>query len=411
MKLGNWLTLSLVSALIAPVITHAQRADTMATTVVTDGVTHARFVRNDGPWIVNVVRVDLRSPSLQLRHVRANESVFSRERVSDMVRRRERAGDSVFVAINADFFDLSSGANENNQMIDGEWWRGLPVTDSPFDTFDNIHSQFALDSRQRPMLERFSFGGSVIARGRSARIRALNSPAPADSGYGAIHLFTDRFGTVTPSWATRDRVELPLRRAGQRGDTILYLSDARALNAASAGTAIPFRGAVLAGYGNSVADVAALASSDTLLIVMTPDPFPAPGGTRAPLALIVGGWPRIIRDGVNIALRSDIEEGTIERNAGMRHPRSAIGFSRDSTTLFLMTVDGRSSASIGMTIVELADLMLELGVYQALNFDGGGSTTLVISGRIANSPADAGAERPVGNAILVTRRGRESPDP
>jgi len=155
-----------------PLAAIAQRADTIATVQIDSAISHTRFVRNGGPWIVNVLRVNLRAPSVQIRHVRANESVFSRERVSDMVRRREMAGDTVLAAINADFFDLTSGANENNQLIDGEWWRGLTVTDSPFDTFDNVHAQFALDSLRRPLLDRFVFRGTVIADGRSAPLAA-----------------------------------------------------------------------------------------------------------------------------------------------------------------------------------------------------------------------------------------------
>jgi exopolysaccharide biosynthesis protein len=60
-----------------------------------------------------------------------------------------------------------------------------------------------------------------------------------------------------------------------------------------------------------------------------------------------------------------------------------------------------------MTIVELADIMLEFGAWDALNFDGGGSTTMVVDGRVVNSPADAAGERAVGNALLVTRKIRE----
>jgi exopolysaccharide biosynthesis protein len=96
-------------------------------------------------------------------------------------------------------------------------------------------------------------------------------------------------------------------------------------------------------------------------------------------------------------------EGTISRNAETRHPRTAVGFSRDSTTLLLVVVDGRSSASVGMTLGELADLMRRLGAWQALNFDGGGSTTMVIGGAVVNVPSDATGEREVGNALLVVR--------
>ncbi|MFN9310424.1 phosphodiester glycosidase family protein, partial [Gemmatimonas sp.] len=97
-------------------------------------------------------------------------------------------------------------------------------------------------------------------------------------------------------------------------------------------------------------------------------------------------------------------EGTISRNAEARHPRSAVGLSRDGRTMWLLAVDGRSESSVGMTLVELADAMRALGAWDALNFDGGGSTSLVIDGRLVNSPSDPTGERAVGNALLVLQR-------
>ena len=141
-----------------------------------------------------------------------------------------------------------------------------------------------------------------------------------------------------------------------------------------------------------------MADGDTVKILLTTLPR-VPRG-RAP-AMIVGGWPRILRDGENIAGDAATLEGTLSRNAESRHPRTAIGFSRDSSTLLLLTVDGRSENSGGMTLVELANVMRELGAWQAMNFDGGGSTTMVVEGRVVNHPSDKEGERAVGNAVLV----------
>jgi exopolysaccharide biosynthesis protein len=120
--------------------------------------------------------------------------------------------------------------------------------------------------------------------------------------------------------------------------------------------------------------------------------------------MLIGGWPRILRDGKNVAVDAATLEGTISGNAEMRHPRTAVGFSRDSATLFLLTVDGRSENSGGMTLDELARTMRRLGAWQAMNFDGGGSTTMVIEGAVANVPSDSTGERAVGNALLVVRK-------
>ena len=159
----------------------------------------------------------------------------------------------------------------------------------------------------------------------------------------------------------------------------------------------------LAGYGARGDVIAALAEGDTVRVVLRARTL----GTvvRSP-SLLIGGWPRIIRGGVNVGANSASDEATISRNAEVRHPRSAVGFSRDSSTLFLVTVDGRQASSVGMTVAELGDLMRAEGAWDALNFDGGGSTTLVVQGRISNSPSDPTGEREVANAILIVRRAR-----
>jgi exopolysaccharide biosynthesis protein len=142
---------------------------------------------------------------------------------------------------------------------------------------------------------------------------------------------------------------------------------------------------------------------DTVRVLLTT--LPRLRGGLTPRA-IVGGWPRILQDGVNVAADAATQEGTISRNAEARHPRTAIGFSRDGKRLWLYVVDGRSTASVGMTLVELADAMRQLGAWQAMNFDGGGSTAMVINGAVMNTPSDPTGEREVGNAVLVVKKRR-----
>jgi len=57
-----------------------------------------------------------------------------------------------------------------------------------------------------------------------------------------------------------------------------------------------------------------------------------------------------------------------------------------------------------MTLAELASLLIELGAVEAVNMDGGGSTAMVIRGRVVNSPSDLSGERAVGDALLVFLR-------
>jgi exopolysaccharide biosynthesis protein len=122
---------------------------------------------------------------------------------------------------------------------------------------------------------------------------------------------------------------------------------------------------------------------------------------KSKVRTIVGGWPRIVMNGRSVAEYAGIVEGTFPRFEG-RNPRSAVGFSRDSSTLYLVVVDGRRPATdAGMTLAELARVMLQLGAHDAMNFDGGGSTTMVVEGRVVNRPSDQTGERAVGSGLLV----------
>lgn len=91
------------------------------------------------------------------------------------------------------------------------------------------------------------------------------------------------------------------------------------------------------------------------------------------------------------------------------HPRSAAGFDRDGWTMWLVVVDGRQKGySEGMALVELATLMKELGCWNAVNLDGGGSSIMLLAAdgkslQIMNRPSEAGT-RPIPVMLAVRRR-------
>jgi hypothetical protein len=394
-------TASVALATLSAIPAHAQGAqgDTTARRELAPGVTFVQFIGPRIPLEAYLVRVDLRRPGLELRVLRARDQLRGREQVTDMVARARGAGADVLAAVNGDFFELKSGENENNQVIGGEWWKGLKVTDSPYDTYDNVHVQFGVDADSHLLMDRFLFDGRAIARGIATPIITLNFN-PSGNPEGTA-LYTSRFGGTTPRDTTRQTVEAPLVAAGRRGDTLLYLR--RGPVSTNAGSEIPVNGAVLAAYGpgSRSAEVRAMAEGDTVKLLLSTVPKPLHGMSPS---LLVGGWPRIVRDGVNVAGEAPTVEGTISRNAEARHPRTAIGFSRDSSTLFVLAVDGRSARSAGLTLIELANLMRELGAWNAMNLDGGGSTTMVVGGTVVNAPTDAAGEREVGNALAIVRK-------
>jgi exopolysaccharide biosynthesis protein len=83
-----------------------------------------------------------------------------------------------------------------------------------------------------------------------------------------------------------------------------------------------------------------------------------------------------------------------------RNPRTFAGIDRAGRTL-LVTVDGRSVDELGLSIPETADVARSLGMVDALNLDGGGSTAMVVAGVLVSRPSDTSGERPVGDAVLV----------
>jgi hypothetical protein len=87
-----------------------------------------------------------------------------------------------------------------------------------------------------------------------------------------------------------------------------------------------------------------------------------------------------------------------------RHPRTVIGTAGDGR-IWLITVDGRKpEVSLGMSFAELQGLIRRVGLVDALNLDGGGSTTMVVQGTVMNHPSDATGVRKVSDAIVVTPR-------
>jgi exopolysaccharide biosynthesis protein len=139
--------------------------------------------------------------------------------------------------------------------------------------------------------------------------------------------------------------------------------------------------------------------------------FRIAGKTLAPFHPMeaVGGRPAIVRDSAILAAVDTMGQASF--NAG-RNPRTAAGFARNGTRLLLVVVDGRQAPySDGMSLRELANLMLSLGARDAINLDGGGSSTLVYADpasngalTIANRPSDKGGERAVGDALAIVQR-------
>ncbi|WP_329790451.1 phosphodiester glycosidase family protein [Lentzea sp. DG1S-22] len=109
----------------------------------------------------------------------------------------------------------------------------------------------------------------------------------------------------------------------------------------------------------------------------------------------IGGRQLLVDGGRNVAPADAV------------HPRTAVGFSQDGRKMILLTVDGRQSEHLpGLDLRDLADAMVELGAHNALNLDGGGSSTMLARApgttvlEVVNTPSDGG-ERPVANGLAL----------
>lgn len=113
-----------------------------------------------------------------------------------------------------------------------------------------------------------------------------------------------------------------------------------------------------------------------------------------------GGGSMLVYEGMDVGKIGDYTH-TVSGN----NPRTAIGVSEDGKTLYLVAVDGRQTSSRGMRMSHLAELMIDLGCYYAVNLDGGGSTRMVASTlwdrelHTVNSPTE---NRKVVNAVAIT---------
>ena len=91
------------------------------------------------------------------------------------------------------------------------------------------------------------------------------------------------------------------------------------------------------------------------------------------------------------------------KNLAVRIQEPQLDLTGRKTKVYIVVVDGRQTGlSVGMTLYELSDLMISLGCFNALNLDGGGSTSMVVRDKIVNSPSDLSGERLVYNYLFVT---------
>jgi exopolysaccharide biosynthesis protein len=342
--------------------------------MVGPGMVYYRLVAPSVPWSIDMLVVDLKNPYLKIEAAKARDlRAGGRETTSAIAARRNRPGHQVVGAINADFFNLGTGETSGVHVGAGEIVR----RENP------NHPAIGFDAANRPQLSRPVVGGTLRTRAGSLAIGGYNEARTNDR----LVLYNRYIGAATGTNAFGTEVRVRPVSAWIVNDTLRVVAEA--IENGVGNMQVPQGKAVLSGHGTAAAFLqASVRVGDTLRLYQRV----LPGIPR--LTEMVGGNPILVQRGMPAAL--DNSAFNVDR-----HPRTAVGFTADTTRLYLITVDGRQSISAGMSNFELRELLLRLGIAEGFNLDGGGSTAMVVQGAIMNAPSDSGVERPVGNALLA----------
>ncbi len=331
------------------------------------------LTHDDGPWMIHVLEADPKLIDIRVAH--AYDAAIGLETTADLA---ERHG--ALAAVNGGFFlmtGLLAGDSQGTLVMDGR------VLSEP-DRGRAAVGFYSADGATRAVVGRLSFRGEIrFGDGTGVPLDGINR----SRGAAEIVLFTPEFHrtTLTPP-----------------GGAEIIVENGRVAEVRDGGgsSEIPPTGVVVSIGSERFEQIrphlqpGAPVAVDTKLISLLPDPE----GEWERAEGVASAGPLLLWKGKRI---EEPEKESISNVFCLaRHPRTAAGVRADGTLIFV-TVDGRQpETSVGMSIPELTDLMLELGCVSAMNLDGGGSTTMVVKGKIVNSPSGGSARRNA-DAILL----------
>ncbi|MER7715576.1 phosphodiester glycosidase family protein [Streptomyces flaveolus] len=360
-----------------------------------------------GPWHIDVLTVDPRTFRGGL-EASYGPDLENRETTSAL---SNAAGATA--AVNAGFFVLDPKAGAPGDPAGVGVYDGRllsePVSGRP--------GLVLHDDGRRTEIARYTWRGRITARGTSLTLNGVNRVPGLIRNCGGsegdrptslpLHdvtctnanelvAFTPEYGRQTPS--------------GEGAEAVLDAHDRVVELRSPRGGPLPTGGSSLQATGDRVAELSALArpgahvtTRTTLLDDRGKRVSPSPGTD------IVNAGPELVRDGrlhVTPATDGMVHPGDPSWYYGWvhkRNPRTLAGVDAAGRTV-LITSDGRSAEALGLSIVESAEVAKSLGLRDAVNLDGGGSTTMVTDGKVLNAPSDATGERPVGDALLILPR-------
>lgn len=329
-------------------------------------LTTEQRMTSSGWFNINIITADLTNPAVK-------STVLLPEFISEKapLSKLAETEPNVVAAINGDFFDTQ-----------GQSTLGMVVKDGDYIT-SSIH-----DDRFYTYLQ-MKEGKSYIAKVSGENTKLSNGTHTVDITYkNKPYLQYNRAIVYDRSWGNASigntNSESVLEIVVSNGTIVSIALDPPPQK-------IPEDGFIIGAVGTMIPEIYAnFKVGDTVTLEN--------GAFLGHIDQAIGGGAKILTDGQ--------PESDFSLNISGRHPRSALGFSADNKTLYLVTVDGRHNNFTGMTQTELAYLMAEAGAYNAINLDGGGSSELVArsigsdSTEIINFPSD-GIERRIHNGVGI----------
>lgn len=334
----------------------------------------------NGPWRVNVAAIDPRTARGQLRTA-VGTGVADTQTVATLSRWSRST-----VAVNGSYFSQGRRTAPGDPV--GLAVNGGTIISEPMRIAGHVGLLMESDTKKLTM-GAFTWKASLTGRGRSVKVDAVNTvpKVPAACARlsdqrqcgepGQVVRFTGHYGAPTPAGPGTEVV------LDGRGCTVA-VKTRRGGRLASGQTSFQ-------ATGSAVGALAAIAPSRTCP-AYSARLFDA-AGRQVPLTSRtygVTGRYELLKGGRNVA-------PGYTTAFFKRHPRTIVGRTANGTVM-LVTIDGRSNRSVGATLPEAARVARSLGMTDAVNLDGGGSTTMVVRGRVVNQPS--GSARPVGDAVI-----------
>ena len=350
------------------------------------GVTYLREARSiGGARVLFHVVVGPKPGGLYtLRPVLSGNLVTGLETLSSMQRRMLRRAN--VVGVNGDLFTSPYGYPNSLYIKRGV----LAVTPS------RGRSSLGISPDGKLEVGKIGFTGTFqIAGGRIRSLRDFNRPIAGTDGFT---LFAPSWGSHTPYRSnTREAILADVGRTLANRDR-----SARIVKVVrGSGHAIPRGGAILQARGTK----RALLRADLALGNALSFRLDLPNWWDG-VADGIGGGPELVRAGLPVY---NPDEWFSSYQLYERHPRSAVGQTADGR-IILLTADGRSRASAGLTTNQLAKAMAHYGAVTAMAFDGGGSAEMAFNGHVLNTPSD-GHERPLSDSFQLVYIGAYAPHP